>query len=256
MATSTIIPPNNAPTDTFQLANDGNKAVVTMKGNGCSLGIVRYTNRGAMCLIDYWSNYIYVIGVLSDSIVIQKDEESKVITIQNNSSTTVMLIATGATIDAGTGTETITETVTRMNYGPAIPVGVTSGGTGATSTANARVNLGLTYAANDTYSESSTALDGIIRNGSTKYMLRVTLPKSMENVTPSVTALTGWIASKDGFIASSGNDTNWISMSGATVTATKKSNNTVMIVIDTDSVLTNAVNGICAAYVSFTLTFA
>lgn len=44
-------------------------------------------------------------------------------------------------------------------------------------------------------------------------------------------------------------------MEGATVRAVKKSDNTVLIIVDMSSVLTNATNGPASFYGAFTLTF-
>ena len=116
--------------------------------------------------------------------------------------------------------------------------------------------LGLIYKAGDTYGESSSILTGMIRNGAKQFAMRVTTPKSMASVSGiTVTALTGWIGGINGIIGGSGDNTNWLSMEGATVRAVKKSDNTVLIIVDMSSVLTNATNGPASFYGAFTLTF-
>ena len=113
------------------------------------------------------------------------------------------------------------------------------------------------YKAGDTYAESGTSLNGLVRNNGKQITLRVTVPKMLSAVSSvSVTALTGWMHGMNGIIGNSGNDTNWLTMSGVTVRAVKKSDNIVIIAIDSDTALNNEVNGPVCFWGNVTLTFA
>ena len=114
------------------------------------------------------------------------------------------------------------------------------------------------YAANDTYSESSSIITGLIRNSAKSYILRLVLPKSMAGIsTVTVTTLNGNLFNKDGSpVTGSSNYVNFLTQTGvSSVAATKVSNNTVLITVTTSSALTNAVNGPAAFYGNLALKF-
>lgn len=122
------------------------------------------------------------------------------------------------------------------------------------------VDLGLAYAAGDTYSEAASSsarnvVPGLIANGGKQILFRVTTPKSMANISNiSVTALAGWFAGINGIIKDS-NYTNWLSQNGVAVSAYKKSDNTAIIRLTCESALGNATNGPCNGMLAFALSF-
>lgn len=138
-----------------------------------------------------------------------------------------------------------------------LTLGIQSDGTRVVAVSNVapwQSTLGISHNPGDTYSEQATTLTGIIRGGARQFVLRVTLPKLLpNNATVTVTQLTGWFGGLNGVIGGSGDSTDWIEKSGVTVRTSIKSVNTVVIVVDTSTVLQNAINGPLSAFVSFTL---
>lgn len=121
---------------------------------------------------------------------------------------------------------------------------VANGGTGATSAANARTNLGLCYAANDTESSnSSNPLSGLvstISNAARVIYLEFVTEKSMENIsTVTVTTLTGQLFGVNGVLDNLTSATN-LTTGNYTASATKLSNRRVRISITKSSAFTNA----------------
>ena len=127
-------------------------------------------------------------------------------------------------------------------------------------------DLGLAYAAGDTYAEAASSsarnvVPGLIAGSAKQILFRVTTPKSMANISNiSVTALTGWFAGINGIIkdsngGSASDNTNWLSQSGVTVAAYKKSDNTAIIRLTCESALGNATNGPCNGMLAFALSF-
>lgn len=138
---------------------------------------------------------------------------------------------------------------------------VNSGGERSVSVSDSaawRTALGLTYAANDTYSSGTTIIGGIVTNNAKRLLIIATVDKSLENITTvTVTDLHGHTAGVAGVIdgnsSASGDLKN---KSGYTVTATKINNNTVRIQIDKSTALTNATTATpFALYGYFTLKF-
>ena len=122
------------------------------------------------------------------------------------------------------------------------------------------------FVSGDTYAEAATTvnrnvLPGIIAGSNKQILFRVSVPRLLTNVSQvSVTSLTGWIASMSGIVkdasgAASNDNTNWLTQSGITVSAVKKSENTVIIRLTCSSTLGNAVNGVCSGMLGFTLSF-
>lgn len=127
-------------------------------------------------------------------------------------------------------------------------------------------DLGLAYAAGDTYAEAASSsarnvVPGLIAGSAKQILFRVTTPKSMANISNiSVTALTGWFAGINGIIkdsngASAADNTNWLSQNGVAVAAYKKSDNTAIIRLTCESALGNATNGPCNGMLAFALSF-
>lgn len=122
---------------------------------------------------------------------------------------------------------------------------VNSGGersVGVSDSSAWRTALGLTYAANDTYSSGTTIISGIVTNNAKRLLFIATVDKSLGNIsTVTVTDLHGHTAGVAGVIdgnASASDDLK--NKSGYTVTAAKINNNTVRIQIDKSTALTNA----------------
>lgn len=127
-------------------------------------------------------------------------------------------------------------------------------------------DLGLAYAAGDTYAEAASSsarnvVPGLIAGSAKQILFRVTTPKSMANISNiSVTALAGWFAGINGIIKDSNGDsaadnTNWLSQNGVAVAAYKKSDNTAIIRLTCESALGNAANGPCNGMLAFALSF-
>ena len=121
-----------------------------------------------------------------------------------------------------------------------------------------RSALGLTYAANNTYSSGTTIISGVVTNNAKRLLFIVTVDKSLENIsTVTVTDLHGHTAGVAGVIdGNSAASDDLKNKSGYTVTATKINNNTVRIQIDKSTALTNATTATpFAFYGYFTLKF-
>lgn len=116
--------------------------------------------------------------------------------------------------------------------------------------------IGLRYAVNNTYSESATVLTGMVRSSAKSFVLRLSTPKLMTDITSaSVTTFTGWIGGLNGVVGGSDDNTNWLTKTGVTARTAKRSDNTILVILDTSTVLTNAVNGPCSFFGSFAIKF-
>lgn len=136
------------------------------------------------------------------------------------------------------------------NYTAANIIPIGSGGTGATTSANARKNLELCYEVNntETFSGYSRALPGVVLVNNSVYMDVVT-PKSMENITSvTVTEMSGIIRGVNGTIDSIGSNTDYTTLSGYTVTATKIAANTIRVLVKKSSNFTNFTNNTPTCY--------
>ena len=159
-------------------------------------------------------------------------------------------------VDVGFG---VARTIGGTTYFNSVFTGVKPDGTKVVSLSDKQAwiaGLGLAYAPSDTYAEPASVVCGIVRNSGKQFVLRVSLQKTMENInTVSVTQLTGFMAGMNGIIGGSGATTNWLTMSGVTVRAQKRSNNTALIIVESTSVLTNAATGVLSFLGDFTLSF-
>lgn len=109
---------------------------------------------------------------------------------------------------------------------------VSKGGSGANNASGARANFGFTFAPGDIYTVCASAINsidnyynsGTITNSGTQIYFTVVLPKSMENVTPTVTSLKEnmrqWnnYVTKDAWVSGG---TQLVGASGYTVTCAK-----------------------------------
>lgn len=121
-----------------------------------------------------------------------------------------------------------------------------------------RTALGLTYAANNTFSVTEAVIGGLVTNNASRLLFDVNVDKSLENIsTVTVTAMTGHTAGVSGVIDSNSSaSTNLLTKSGYTISATKLSNYTVRIMINKSSAFTNATTATPFAYYgTFTLKF-
>lgn len=122
-------------------------------------------------------------------------------------------------------------------------VTVAQGGTGATTAAGARTNLGLSYTAGDTYTINNNRVcaPGVVASSGKSIYVSINTPKSLENISSiSVTALSGSISGINGQIANSGGSFDWLSQSGVTVSALKSADNVVRITISKSTAFSNA----------------
>jgi len=100
------------------------------------------------------------------------------------------------------------------------------------------------YKASDTYSNVSgnmTVLFGMITNGAKNISLICHVPKSMANVTPSLTYLAGGLRGSGGMIENTSDSGVW-TLTNYTVTCEKVDNYTVRIDIAKATAFTNATN--------------
>lgn len=121
---------------------------------------------------------------------------------------------------------------------------VANGGTGATTAANARKNLGLCYAANDTESSGvSNPIHGVVQSSNNvvkAVYCEFTVAKSIENIsTITVTALNGRIYGINGEIDNLAANADYTS-GNYTATASKLSNTRIRILIAKSSAYANA----------------
>ena len=134
------------------------------------------------------------------------------------------------------------------------PIAVDNGGTGATSAANARKNLGLCYAANDTMAiTSSLVLHGLTNSNTTIAYFDVVVEKSMENISSiSVTTMTGYMVGVSGAVDGSASNKNYTG-SGYSISCTKQGTHHVRVGITKSGGYTN-VNGLTPVTYFGTLT--
>lgn len=116
---------------------------------------------------------------------------------------------------------------------------IDNGGTGAGTAADARKNLGLCFAAGDSYEETLyIPVSGAFLYNSTMYFTIVT-PKSLENITSiAVTALTGTACGVAGVVENSSLTTDWTTMTGVTLTAAKADGDHIRLVVTKGSAFT------------------
>lgn len=114
--------------------------------------------------------------------------------------------------------------------------------------------LGLTYAVNDTFS-THIPLNGFITSGTKRATVVLQVPKSLENIsTVTITAMSGSIRGISGYVDSTTDATNL--KTTYTCTASKESDNAILIVIDKSTAFTNATNNTPATvYATITLKF-
>ena len=130
----------------------------------------------------------------------------------------------------GTGQTSLQATRNAMGLGNtsgALPVA--NGGTGASTAANARDNLGFAYKNNDTFSvTSSIAIAGLVSSNAKTLYVDIPLDKSTENITNfEITAMTGYFVGIGGRLFGSGSID--FTGSGYTLSCTKQGNNIVRI---------------------------
>lgn len=137
---------------------------------------------------------------------------------------------------------------------------IDNGGTGAATAADARKNLGLCFAVNDTIEPSiQTILNGIMLTNKKEMFFDFVVDKSLENIsTITVTKLIGRIRSSDG---QNVNDSlyssyNWLADPNITVTALKESNYHVRLSLVHATAFSNCLdNSPVVAMLNFELKF-
>lgn len=117
---------------------------------------------------------------------------------------------------------------------------IDNGGTGADTAADARKNIGLCFAAGDSYEETIfIPICGTFLYNSTMYFTIVT-PKSLENITSiTVSKLTGTACGVAGAVESSSATTEWTTMAGVTLAAVKADGDHIRLTLTKTSAFTS-----------------
>ena len=123
------------------------------------------------------------------------------------------------------------------------PLPVGSGGTGATTAVVARQNLNETYTAG-TYTLSGKILNGFITNASRSVYLQLITPRSLYGITNvTISDLSIAIRTVSGqYLGGNSASTDWVAMSGMTVSAVRTDYHEIRITIVANAALTNATN--------------
>ena len=101
----------------------------------------------------------------------------------------------------------------------------------------------LLYKAGDTYSINTNAIfPACITASTTVVSIGVHVPKSMRDVTPRLTALTGGLRGPSGMVNGSSDSTDWLTQSGITATLMKNDDYTVRVDLTKTSAFTNVPN--------------
>lgn len=96
----------------------------------------------------------------------------------------------------------------------------------------------------ETFGNASIGAAGFVTSGSQQMNFFVPLPKSLTNISSiTCTRFTGLIRGNSGYVNNvSDSSTNWVGMSGMTVTVQKSGTNMVRIILASSSALANVTN--------------
>lgn len=107
----------------------------------------------------------------------------------------------------------------------------------------ADINSMFFFKSGDTYSLSTNAIfPACITAGTTVVSIGIHVPKSMANVTPRLTALTGGLRGPSGMVNGSSESTDWTTQSGITVTLAKNDDYTLRVDLTKTTAFTNVPN--------------
>lgn len=144
---------------------------------------------------------------------------------------------------------TVTGTFYESSWiGVDFPIPVDRGGTGATTAANARRNLGLAYAVNDTHTTSnSQVISGFFTSSATAFIGDYYAEASIADIsTVTITVLTGLLRGTNGSVETTASTD--FTTGNYTATATKLSSHRIRIQITKNSAFSNATNNTPASY--------
>lgn len=101
----------------------------------------------------------------------------------------------------------------------------------------------LLYKAGDTYSISANSVfPACITASTTVVSIAVRVPKSMANVTPRLTALTGGLRGPSGMVNGSADSTDWTAQGGINITLAKVDDYTLRVDLAKSTAFTNVPN--------------